>query len=358
MTELFFAPTYEEARRRFVAAAERVGAELMRYPVKIENAAGDEFTIDVAILGPTDAPAVVSSSGVHGVEGFLGSAVQLAKLHELESGISNDIRWVFIHAVNPFGFSRIRRFNENNVDLNRNFLLDGTGYNGASIGYERLDSFLNPTTPPSKLEPFLFKAAWYIARYGMSALKQSIAQGQYKYPRGIFYGGAGASHAFQVINNNAVSWMGRAKQILHVDFHSGLGDFGEYKLLLAELTGSHECQWYERVFGKDVVEATNESSGTAYKASGPLGEWLQAHFPDRDYRFVTAEFGTYGPVRVLASIRAENRAHHYAAQTSRVFREAKRELLECFCPTDPTWRRKVVDSGLKVLSQGAQALSS
>ena len=32
-----------------------------------------------------------------------------------------DVALVFIHAVNPYGFSQLRRVNEDNVDLNRNF---------------------------------------------------------------------------------------------------------------------------------------------------------------------------------------------------------------------------------------------
>lgn len=125
-------------------AAERVGAQLDCNPVEIEGAAGEELTIDVAILGPTEAPAVVNSSTVHGAEGFLGSAIQLAQLHELEGDISNDVRWVVIHAVSAFRFSRIRRFNEENIDLNRNFLSDDSRYTGASVGYDRLIGFLNP----------------------------------------------------------------------------------------------------------------------------------------------------------------------------------------------------------------------
>ena len=358
VTESFFSSTYEEARQRFVTAAERAGARMSRYPVPIAGKAEDAFTIDVAILGQADSPTLVTSSGVHGVEGFLGSAVQLAQLQAFGSDIARHVCWVFVHAVNPFGFSQIRRFNEANVDLNRNFLSDRSQYSGASTSYARLDDFLNPAAPPSIVEPFRLKALWKIARYGLGTLKQSIAQGQYAYPRGIFFGGDAPSQAFRIIEENMSQWIGRAQHVLHVDFHSGLGAFGDYKLLLAELTGSDNCEWYERVFGQDVVEATDSSAATAYRASGPMGEWLQDHFADRSYRFVTAEFGTYGPVRVLGAIRAENRAHHFGAETSHAFRNAKRELLECFCPAVRKWRRKAIASGLKVLSQGARALEA
>ena len=164
MNESFYSSTYDEARSRFIDSATAIDATLNSYSVPVEGAAPDEFTIDVATVGPDDAPAIVVSSGLHGVEGFLGSAIQLAKLRELEAGSADNIRWVFIHAINPFGFARNRRFNEDNVDLNRNFVLSDSQYAGASASYDRLNPLLNPATMPSRFEPFRLKAVWNVAR--------------------------------------------------------------------------------------------------------------------------------------------------------------------------------------------------
>ncbi len=91
-----------------------------------------ELAIDVATIGADDAPTVVTSSGVHGVEGFFGLAVQHAILVRLrQARAESNIRHVLIHGVNPFGFSRIRRFNEENVDLNRNFLTNDGDFSDA-----------------------------------------------------------------------------------------------------------------------------------------------------------------------------------------------------------------------------------
>ena len=93
---------------------------------------------------------VIHSSGTHGVEGYLGSAVQVRFLHELllRSGTDDDAvddrrspsassshssstcftrgnavrKVLLIHSVNPYGMRHHRRTNENNVDLNRNVL--------------------------------------------------------------------------------------------------------------------------------------------------------------------------------------------------------------------------------------------
>ena len=64
------------------------------------------------------------SSGVHGVEGYSGSAIQHKLLSTLPKWYKNDENQpviMFVHAVNPFGMALNRRFNENSVDINRNY---------------------------------------------------------------------------------------------------------------------------------------------------------------------------------------------------------------------------------------------
>lgn len=80
MSETHFSTSYDEARRRFREAAAVAGATLCEYPIGKRIANGQALTIDIAVLGPEGAPTLVTSSGVHGVEGFLGSAIQLAWL--------------------------------------------------------------------------------------------------------------------------------------------------------------------------------------------------------------------------------------------------------------------------------------
>jgi len=355
MNESHFSPTYAEARRRFIDAAQAINAKVISYPIDAESQ--DQLAIDVAILGVDEASTVMISSGVHGVEGYFGSAVQHALLDWLGQGhVDPNIRYVLIHGVNPFGFSHIRRVNEDNVDLNRNFLVDAKDYKGSPDGYSSLNGFLNPDSTPSRFEPFRLKALWNIWRYGLQALKQSVAGGQYEYPRGLFFGGNGPCKSTQTVFENCDTWVGQSKKIIHIDFHSGLGPFGTYKILLAEGADSENFTWYTEAFGVDSVEPLDMPEGTAYKISGLFGEWMQNYYNSREYRFVGAEFGTYDIIRVLGAIRAENRAHHYSAENSKIYEAAKSELLECFCPKDTSWRNIVIESGLNIISQGILAL--
>ena len=355
MDSAHFSGTYSEARHRFRSAAERLGAALSS--CRVDGGFADDLTIDVALIGADDSPAVLVSSGVHGVEGFFGSAVQLAFLNRLsEAPSSSNVKYVLIHALNPYGFSSLRRFNEDNVDLNRNFLASDEGYSGAPEGYGELNRLLNPRSPPSRFDPFRLKALWHIRRRGLQSIKQSVAGGQYEYPRGLFFGGSCACQSTRLVRENCDAWLGRSASCVHVDLHTGLGDFGAYKLLLNVGADSADFPWYVDAFGAEFVEPLTDADNTAYITPGSFGEWMADRFSDREYRYVMAEFGTYDEVRVLASLRAENRAHHYGAEGSRSYKAAKKELLECFSPKDISWRNRVVRSGRKVIEQAVLAL--
>ena len=354
MNTSFFSNDYSEARERFLSSASAVDAEISSYPIDYASDIG--LNVDVAVIGPDSARTTIVSSGVHGVEGFVGSAIQLSLMDQLKTNRFEDqTRFVLIHGLNPYGFAYLRRFDENGIDLNRNFLSETESFTGASKAYRELNAFLNPQSPPAALEPFLMKALWLIWKNGLQTMKEAVARGQYEFPSGLFFGGKRPSESNRIVHDHVRRWIGRARSVLHFDIHSGLGSFGEYKLLLNENDASPEYQWYADTFGVEHVESVAEPEGTAYKVSGMFCDWLQQFLSDLDYRSVGVEFGTYNVIRVLASIRAENRAHHYDHEGSATFRRAKDELLECFCPKSLVWRQRVVRAGINVILQGVKA---
>jgi hypothetical protein len=351
----YFSPTYAEARRRFIEAASAAGARLHCYA--LGGTSPGALSVDVALIGPDHAPALLVSSGIHGVEGFFGSAVQLALLERLAAARKPHIlRYVLLHGLNPFGFAHLRRANEDNVDLNRNFMPAGSPYAGAPAGYTDLDGFLNPPSAPPRFEFFRLKALGYIRRYGLQTLKDAVAGGQYEYPCGLFFGGCGPSASTRIVHDHCDTWLAASPHIVHIDLHTGLGAFARPTLLLNEAADSAHSAWYAQTFGADRVEPLAQSGGTAYPVSGMFGLWMQRHFSARDYRFVGAEFGTYDEIRVLAALRAENRAHHHSTPGDAAYVRAKKELKECFCPASRAWRGQVVAAALRIADQGAVAL--
>ena len=355
-----YSASYDVARARFRGTADAAGAMREHHELESPGQRKGSLTVDIATVG-SDHPrwVIVISSGLHGVEGYFGSAVQLAWLARFTSSrstLDNEGRCVLVHGINPYGFREARRSNEDNVDLNRNFLHAAGDYQGAPDGYRALDGLLNPASPPSEGEPFYIKALWQIWRHGLPALKSSIAGGQYDFPRGLFYGGREPARSAKIVQDNFARWIAGAADVLHIDLHSGLGKYGDYKLLVNAAPGSTAIDWYRQVFGAGSVEAAAHADGTAYRTEGSMGEWLAREFAHINYRFANAEFGGHNILRVLAALRAENRAHHYGQPDEDSYGRAKAELRECFCPADTRWRETVLQRALGIIDQGCAAI--
>jgi hypothetical protein len=351
-----FSSDYATARQRFRHAASHLGWQLEAHPIGAVGPGGEELAFDVGYSPGGDPERVlVISSGVHGVEGFFGSAVQVALLEQWAFSTPPPTKCVFLHGLNPSGFAWFRRFDENNVDPNRNFLLPGERFEGAPEGYARLDAFLNPRRPPSWWEPFTLKALWLIARHGMPALRQAVAGGQYSYPRGLFFGGAGPSRMQQLLGENLPRWLWGSKCVVHLDFHTGLGRRGACKLLIDYPLNERRRGWLTDWFGADSFEAC-DSSGIAYDARGGFGRWCVSRGLAPDYLFACAEFGTYGPIQVLAGLRAENQAHHWGIPSAASTVRAKERLKELFCPAADAWRSQVIERSQELVGRAQRGL--
>lgn len=351
-----FSADHATARQRFRQAASHLNWHLETHSIGAVGPDGDELAFDVACSpGGDPEKMLVLSSGVHGVEGFFGSAVQVALLEQWAAAPPPPSRCVFLHGLNPFGFAYLRRFDENNVDPNRNFILPGERFQGAPEGYSRLNAFLNPRLPHSRWDPFTLKALWLIARHGMSALRQSVAGGQYSYQRGLFFGGLGPSRTQQLLAENLPRWLMGSRHVVHLDFHTGLGRWGTCKLLIDYPLNEWQRSWLTEWFGVNSFEAC-DSSGIAYDARGGFGRWCVSRGLASNYLFACAEFGTYGPVKVLAGLRAENQAHHWDTPKAPSTLWAKVRLKELFCPASNTWRSQVVERGLELVTRAQQGL--
>jgi len=352
-----FSPDYFTARTHFREAAARLGWEHEVHPIDARGPGGEQLTIDVASSTTGDwRNVLVVSSGVHGVEGFFGSAVQLA-LFERWATIPPPIKVVFLHGLNPFGFAWLRRFDESNVDPNRNFLLPGERFEGANEHYARLDRFLNLQRSPRRWDMFVLQAAPLIAKYGVSALTQAIAEGQYSFPRGLFYGGAAPSQMQQILRENMPRWLTGSRSVVHLDFHTGLGRNGECRLLIDYPLNDRQRRSLANWFGEDSFEAA-DPKGISYKARGGFGRWCVSRSFAAEYLFAFAEFGTYKPIRVLAGMRAENQAHHWGDPSAASTRRAKQRLSELFCPADAAWRSRVIEKSLDLVDRALNGLQS
>ena len=319
-----FSEDYCTARKRFRIAAATADWAVESHPIAGVGPHGEKLTIDVAVSPEEDAQrALVLSSGLHGVELPLGSAVQLetlARWREFRSAFPK-VRCVLWHGLNPYGAAWSRRWNENNIDLNRNFLLADETFAGAPPGYAALSPLLNPPYSPGWFDFFLTRSALAVLRHGMAPLKQAIAAGQYEVPRGLFFGGHAAAETQRIVAEHLPRHLAGVNQVLHLDFHTGLGPRGVGKLLLESALTESQRSGLETCFGAENFEAAT-SEGLAYTARGGWGRWCAARQLAPDYLFACAEFGTYAPLAVLHGLRRENQAHHFARPNARATQAA------------------------------------
>ena len=180
----YFSKDYFQARDRFIKSINELKGQghQVSHDVLTLDCIGpnqENLCIDIATIGSIDSDnLLLYSSGIHGVEGFAGSAIQLSVLDQLKNANPiTDYCIVLIHIINPYGMAWHRRVNENNVDMNRNFIKD---HQGEPEGYEKIDTFLNPKSIPTKLDiMFLPLGINLLLKYGFTNVKQWFAQGQY-----------------------------------------------------------------------------------------------------------------------------------------------------------------------------------
>ena len=318
---------------------------------------GEALAIDVAWIGARTAErAVVVSCGLHGVEGFVGSAIQLGWLRRLGAAalrVPERTRVVFLHAINPYGFAWRRRANERNVDLNRNFLAARENYAGVPPGYGWIHRLLNPSGPLGRIDAFPLRAGWAICRHGRKTLATAVAAGQYDHPDGLFFGGREGEASTRLVQARYGDWIGAAATVVHLDLHSGLGRWGNGQLIVEPDQAAH-IDWYRAAF--TPVRVVSAGDGAPYAARGTMGAWLaRRDGSGHRCRAAVVEFGTYSQVRVLAALRAEHAAHRLGDPGSRRTVATTRALTECFCPVDRGWRRAAVELGVRLIDQALAA---
>lgn len=292
---------------------------------------------------------LVMISGTHGIEGFTGSAVQRWLLDQKIDDEKTAI--LMIHGFNLYGFKNFRRVNENNIDLNRNFILSRGQFKVDDKSYAELDSLLNPKSPPEvnfySRYSFILKSVFNIAKYSLESLRSSILKGQYSFPNGVFYGGNKTQIQGMLITDLVQTYMKPYKKILLIDLHTGYGERAKLHLLAGKASDGNSII-LQKIFNADEIDFSDKNKFYAVE-----GEML-AYFANKiklkvnaELAAVVFEYGTLDTQKTLGSIESlrrvvlENQNFHFPAapDTSRKIKTLYREM---FYPSDKNWRRAVL----------------
>ncbi len=353
-----FSPDYAAAREKFRNAAAAAGWELERYDNPAPGPGGLALSTDVASLGPADAVRVLLvNAGVHGVEAFAGSAIEIAFL-AARRAIPEGVRVVLIHAINPHGFAWLRRVTEDNVDLNRNFI-DHDGARPANPEYDSLHPLICPERWDDDSRARSTRATEdYAARHGLFTLQSVLTRGQYDHADGLFYGGAAPTWSNRIFRAIVGKHLAGARLLAFIDLHTGLGHYGAAEMIAGASSADTPTGRRLRAWYGDAL--TSPSAGTSSSAPlrGVIAGAVRAAADGADVVSATLEFGTYPVQVVLEALQADNWVHAHGDPESAGGREIKARTRKALFPDEDDWNELVLVRGRQILSRALAGLAA
>lgn len=353
-----FAATYDEARGKFLRAAQALGCDVERHqhPHAL-GAEGETLSIDVARLGDAQARSLlVLLSGMHGVEGFCGSGCQVALMQDasmIAAVAQSGAAVLFVHAVNPYGFSHLRRVNEDNVDLNRNFR-DFSHAVARNDAYAAVHPIVIPATWPPPADNTAAIGA-YVARHGVLALQAAVSRGQYEFADGLFYGGRAPAWSNVVLRDVLARHGQGARRLGWMDFHTGLGPWGHGEKIYC---GPDEASRIARTrawFGADVTTFYDGSSTSAELTGVSFHAALDA-CPDAQFTGIGLEYGTQSYQQVFQALRAEQWLANHPRTGEPVRAAIKRQMRAAFHDERDIWKAMVYGQARVAVLQALRGL--
>lgn len=357
-SEVFY-NEYEEVRTHILETAEQLkaqGVETEVYSHAIDEEEG--MYIDTIYLPSQEKQnnLVVVTTGVHGIEGYIGSVMLDVFWQEIYPGLNKADTGVLVIAnINPYGMKYHRRYNENNVDLNRNFILDWNGFDTTvNKDYPKVDKFLGPQKQMNNA--FWHEADFYksmvkeVVANGADSISNALLGGQYEYPQGVYYGGAGDEKSTAYVKD-VFEWTLKDadyKNVVHIDIHSGYGPRYNMVIFNSVYETMNEAET-KALFGYDNVISYDSES--FYATTGDTTDFyyrLKEKMGVETELFSTCfEFGTIGDSFLDSIISMkytiEENQNHWYPTTNKIMNEiVKERYQELFYPTEKEWREKTV----------------
>lgn len=361
----FFSDTYQEGRRKFLDACLRHGLKVQSYVhPSLKGPAGEDLAMDAAWIGPQDATRVlVFSCGTHGLEAAAGAATILRWLDRDGPGrLSGDISVLLIHAVNPYGWAWSHRINEDGIDLNRNFP-DRSQPQPSNPDYADIHDLLLAATPDAAgLDTFAQGFHALTASKGMNAALTGITSGQFDFPEGLSFGGPALSWSGETLFALARNYLSQAERILHIDWHTGIGEYAQPHFILDEPRGSDTHTLLSGWWPGHNIHCDDVVDGVSVFYNGLLLEGLRAEirkFNPAEVVNLTIEWGTYDVEKMLQALVMDNWLMHRAGDADPAQVDGVRaELIERFYPQATEWRRNVIRASEAIYDQAIAGLES
>ncbi len=357
-----FSSSYAQARAKFLEAAAAAGLAVKSHPHPLPGRDGEALAMDVALDGASDAQnLLIVSSACHGVEGYCGTGVQVHALHDAEwrdKARSRGVAVLYIHALNPYGFSHIRRATHENVDLNRNFQ-DFSQPLPVNEAYRELQPLLLPEQWPPGAEN-VAAIGQFIATRGEAAYQAAITRGQHEFPEGLFFGGMAPTWSNRTLREVLRTHGRRARRIAWIDLHTGLGPSGLGERIFAGREDPAAVQRARAWWGGDgatPVTSIYDGSSTSAFLTGLMWTAMYDECPQAEFTGIAMEYGTVPVLEVLQALRAEHWLNVHPEAPPELARQIKRQMLDAFYTDTEVWKGQIISQARQALFQAADGLA-
>ncbi len=353
-----FSKSYAQAREKFSRAAQAAGLQMDPNVLPLPGCEGETLAMDVVLDGGADARALlILSSACHGVEGYCGSGVQIHALQNTawrEAARAMGVAVLYIHALNPHGFSHVRRVTHENVDINRNFqdfskpLPDNPDYR------EIHPLLLPPVWPPDAANAAATDR--YMAERGLKAFQAAVSKGQHEFPEGLFFGGRAPTWSNLTLRKVLQKYGQSCEQLAWIDLHTGLGPSGVGERIFACADDAAAFQRAKAWWGQDITSIYDGSSSSPM-LTGLM--WMAAYqeCPQAQYTGIAMEYGTQTTDKVLHALRGDHWLQGHLDAPEALKKQIKQDLMDAFYVDTDDWRDQVVAQAMQAMHQAITGLN-
>jgi len=356
-----FSARYAQARQKFLQACDGAGLEVRSHVHPLKGGDGEALAMDVALDGDPQAERMlIVTSACHGVEGHCGSGVQVFALHDAEwreKARAQGVAVLYVHALNPHGFSHGRRVTNENCDLNRNFF-DFSEPLPVNKDYAEIHALLLPEQWPPTAANEAALGAW-IEKNGATAYQAAVTRGQYQFDDGLFFGGKAPTWSNDTLRQVLRTQVQAARRLAWIDLHTGLGPNGLGERIFSCRDDKAAYARANAWWGTPAAPVTSiyDGSSTSAFLTGLMWSAIYEECPQAEYTGIALEYGTLPQPEVMNALRADQWLENHPEAGDAQRRAIKQQIRDAFYVDTDEWKERIVEQGLDAARGALRGLS-
>lgn len=293
---------------------------------------------------------IVLSSGIHGIEGYIGHVCQMYFIDHILPKMKKETTLVLFHIINPHGFIHYRRFNENNVDLNRNY--SKNHFTSKNLDFFKLHNILSPRSHSNKVASniwFYYNVTKSIMKHSYPVLFNAVLKGQKVDQQSIYYSGNNYETSTIELLNELDSIYKYTDSVLWIDLHSGYGKKDEMLVINSRYEVDETKKLLNNVDYKHILGVSKDA---IYDTDGDITEKLYQVHQSKNYTSellaLCFEFGTTSTrfsssLFSLKSLLFENSSQFMNTSAS-MKKYNQKNMEKLFMPNNIKWKSNAISN--------------